>query len=97
MSLVYISASGVLEQIPSPLKPTIGLDWIVADTCRALNELTDTAWASGDSQAMRIAEKIAAVVALNSTYGVSMAAETLLHQASSLVTLLKLAPSWRDL
>jgi len=96
MSLVYITPTGVCEQIPSPLKSRVGLDDIAANTCRVVNELTDTAWASGDYQIMRATEKIAAVIALNSTYPTCRAAEVLLQQASDLVTLLKLVPSWRD-
>ena len=92
----YITITGAYEQIPSSLKTSIPLDLIVADTCRVMNELTGMVWASGDGQMMRATEKIAAAVALNSTYRVCMAAETLLQQASSLVTLLKLVPSWRD-
>jgi hypothetical protein len=93
----YITATGAYEQIPSPLKSIVPLDMIVADTCRVMNELTGMVWASGDSQMMRATEKIAAVVALKSTYRTCMAVETLLEQASNLVTLLKLTPSWRDL
>ena len=96
MSLIYITPTGTLEQIPSPLKSRVGLDDIVANTCRAVNELTDTAWASGDCQMMRATERIAAAVALSATYQTCMAAERLLQEASDLVTLLKLVPSWRD-
>ena len=96
MSLIYISVTGALEQIPSPLKSGVPLEEIVENTCHAMNTFTDTTWASGDYQMMRAAEKIAAAVALGATYQTCKAMERLLQEASDLVTLLKLAPSWRD-